>query len=245
MHAIQKRLKSNPDAIHLDHGQIFIGFSDATCLGLWLHAQRLTNPASRVNFLHGPMYYATETAKASGVSLGSGTSLNDITAILRKPPKTLTYSLKQVNDVPFDVIDLTSILGGNTSLIQRNFHVLLREISWDGVTLFLEDTTEDPKRLLDILRGMFDSGVFDGVKAIFFGNQPLSCGTLEEFFNDFDAYLAVRFEHRVPMFHSTDFGHGVTNSPIPMGTPTTFTREEDGTVTAKISWFTSPSQSVT
>ncbi|HBN22134.1 MAG TPA: hypothetical protein DD412_02710 [Holosporales bacterium] len=87
-----------------------------------------------------------------------------------------------------------------------------------GSILFLEDTSEDVKRLENILYGLFDSGRFDRVQGIFFGNLPLTGGSFEDFMGRFNSYLSTALRLDLPLYYSPDFGHGLKNKPLPMGT---------------------------
>lgn len=193
-----------------------VGFSDFTLLGLYCHN------TFGDHFLHGPMYYGTETKETSGATIGSGTSLKVVTDILKGKIPKLTYMLTPLNDKAKEItIDDSYILGGNLSVIQRNAFGLLADLSFEGSILFLEDTSQDVNRFESILYGLFESGRFTKVQGIFFGNIPLTGGSFEDFIKRFKSFLSTNLYLDLPLYHSVNFGHGLKNNPIPMGTPTT------------------------
>ena len=197
-------------------GQIFVGFSDATLLGLYCQHHLGTH------FLHGPMYYAMETAKVSGANIGSGTSLSSVVEILTGEKTDLHYRLSPLNQAARETEVSGEILGGNLSVLQRNFSGLLKDLPWDHKILFLEDTGDDVKRTEDILYGLFDTGRLNTIQAIFFGRFPLEHGSAEEFMGRLDDFLTRTLGHSIPLYQNPDFGHGTKNNPLPMGTLATF-----------------------
>jgi len=209
--AVTRALKTAP--IEYSTPKILVGFSDFTLLGLYCHS------TFGDHFLHGPMYYATETQEISGVTIGSGTSLKSVTDILKGEVSQLTYMLRPLNDKAREVtLKDSPILGGNLSVIQRNAFGLLKNLSFDGSILFLEDTTEDVKRLENILYGLFDSERFNKLQGILFGNLPVAGGSFEDFISRFNSYLSTDLSLDIPLYYRADFGHGLINHPLPMGT---------------------------
>jgi muramoyltetrapeptide carboxypeptidase LdcA involved in peptidoglycan recycling len=200
-----------PNLLEIDStSKLFIGFSDATLIGLWWHIQG-------GRYLHGPMYYGSETAEVSGASIGKQTSLQEVIDIIKGNVTEKNYFLTPLNDLANTAEITSSLLGGNLSLIQRNLFGLLNDLDFIGKVLFLEDTTEDVKRAGDILHGMFDSGRFDEITAVVFGDWELKGGAPQEFMQLFDKFLVSRGLN-IPLYQNTCFGHGTSNTPLPMGT---------------------------
>ena len=195
--------------------KLFCGFSDETALGLGLY-NKFNWP-----WLHCQAYYCKETFSISNASVNKEASLYDVVRILKGEISEIKYTLAPLNDSAQNcLLDNSSILGGNLSVIQRNYASTLKNIDWSHKIFFLEDTTEDPKRALDILCGMFDSGSFKDIDAVLFGTFPIGTGKEEEtkaFIEQFNKYLQ-RWGPTVPIYQYNRIGHGIYNDPLPMGT---------------------------
>ncbi|HBN22135.1 MAG TPA: hypothetical protein DD412_02715 [Holosporales bacterium] len=124
--AVVRALKTAP--LESRPPKILVGFSDFTLLGLYCQS------TFGDHFLHAPMYYAAETQETSGATIGSGTSLTEVTDILKGDVSQLTYMLKPLNDKAKETtIEGSHLLGGNLSVIQRNAFGLLRDLSFERV----------------------------------------------------------------------------------------------------------------
>lgn len=214
----------------LKNNKLIIGFSDATVLGLYL----MTKGAI---FIHGPMYYVEETTPITGIKLGSKTSINTVIDLIKKHTHILSYEISLLN---MDSIthSETTVIGGNLSVIQRNLGGLLKDVDFSESLLFLEDTKEDSKRAWDILCGMFDTGRFNDISGILFGDMPLGdeYETETEFLNDFSTHVQAELGRAIPIFKSNQFGHGLENNPIPMGVPAYLQTTSNGKVTLNFNW---------
>ncbi len=178
--------------------KLLIGFSDSTLLGIWF------NKIKGGHFLHGPMYYCTETAEVSGAKIGSHTSLQKVCEIITGTVTEVQYTIHPINQLAYESEIDSSILGGNLSVIQRNLSGLLRNIDWSENILFLEDTPEDVKRLENILYGLFDTGRFSDIKAIIFGSLPIDESCKKEFFSRFDSFNRHGYKRIQTRWKSSD-----------------------------------------
>ena len=75
-----------------------------------------------------------------------------------------------------------------------------------------------------MLEGLFDTGRFDKVKAIIFGNIDLkhkNQNHVKQFIRNLEQYYLSKYLKKpIPIFFTSFFGHGKKNRPMPMGVDT-------------------------
>lgn len=194
--------------------KLLCGYSDITHLGLGFYC------LFGWPYLHAQVYYCKETFSVSKIDTNCEASIKDVTSILEGKTKSVCYKLQPMNPIAKEAtIENSTVCGGNASIIQRNINGLLKEIDWDNKILFIEDTLEYDYRTKDILYGLFDTGRFNKVKGIVFGDMPFNdnCKT-EDFIKDFFNNYLDRYNIKVPIYYYPRIGHGDFNDPLPMGT---------------------------
>jgi muramoyltetrapeptide carboxypeptidase len=186
----------------------FIGFSDITALHLFLNKQW------RWSTIHGPSGYQASLGKISVDSL----------EILKNILLNRDYSLSYDRITPLNRyaenenrMDAT-IIGGNLHLIQASIGTSWHIDTVDKI-LFIEETNERAYRVDRVLEHFKQVGIFDRVKAVFFGDfidkgEPdgrfLLQKTLEEFAK------TCKF----PVLQIRGIGHGQINNPLLFGVKT-------------------------
>lgn len=193
----------DPEAIAA-HPKIFLGYSDATLL---IHF--LVDRCGLACF-HGPL--ATEMG-----SIG---------------PLTERFLLRALCEVrpmgPYPVDDPRWIRAGEAEgpLVGGNLSVLCAtlgtpwEIRTDGRILFLEDCGEKPYRIDRMLVQMRQSGKFDGVAGIVFGEVTTRRGEAPPPDEREAVFEVLREQTRdvgVPVLCGLPAGHGGENLTLPMG----------------------------
>ena len=197
-----------------EHPKPLIGYSDVTALHVAI------NQNSGISTVHGPMIsslkpditeYTLEELleglsgeKAAGeISLPEGEELSVLV-----PGTARGY-----------------IIGGNltviTSLIGTDY-----ELKGDGALLLLEDIDEPPYKIDRMLRQLYDSGLFDRVNGILFGEftgcEDQRGKDLEEVLREY-AELSGK-----PVIMGVPAGHGDNNMYLPLGVEAVMTGEQGG-----------------
>lgn len=192
---------------------------------------------NNIPFFHAPLIGLTkELYSITKSSVNKETSFEQVIDILRGKIPQVVYKWKLLGGV-INSNNITAILGGgNISVLSRcNGTKFKLKVNKD-MFIFLEDTSEDPKRLTDILLGLIDSWDLELVKGIFFGNLPLgSTGQHAESTEQFIIEFAKAYLGNIPVFYSKDFGHGDYNYVLPFNTKAQLTMlNYDGVLTVNV-----------
>lgn len=199
----------------------FIGFSDNTLMGMIL------NHYYGINFIHGVvLMFNMELASYSKIQINYESSITEVLDLFSANNKYISYHLMPMNNFAKSMKDKMkgTFIGGNISVIERNLFGLLKEINFDNKILFLEDNEDSPEKMREMLEGMFDTGRFDKVKAIIFGNIDLkhkNKNNVKQFIRNLEKYYLSKYLKKpIPIFFASFFGHGKENRPMPMGVDT-------------------------
>lgn len=198
---IQAKIKENRTK------KVVIGYSDITALQLYLQKK-----------YQWPTLHATLLTEIINhkVSLHS---VNQLLAFITNHKKSIEISqltLMSQTALPNDFKLEATVVGGNLTLVESSLSTRWQLAAADQF-LFLEDVALPPAALECRLDHLRQAGVFDGVKAVIFGdftqsgNQPLT------------AIVQQRFAQSVafPVFSLTGIGHGYHKTPLPFNTPAT------------------------
>lgn len=114
-----------------------------------------------------------------------------------------------------------SIIGGNLSLIQASIGTQW-QLNGANQFVFIEELKERGYRLDRMLEHLYQATLFNQVKAIIFGDF-LEC--LEPNGSSLAAPILKRFAKRlrIPVIQVDGVGHGLINTPLPLGTKATLT----------------------
>ncbi|MAP24788.1 MAG: hypothetical protein CMM87_04565 [Rickettsiales bacterium] len=212
--------------------KILVGYSDVTALGLFMAHHH------DWYFIHGPMLMPSEELhpirhRLTGSKVNYKASLKPIIKILKKQSEDkLTYTLKPINKVAKkdNVMISGPVVGGNISVLARNINGVLKDISFDNAILFIEDVNEPAIVLREKLEGLFDTGRFNKIKAIIFGDVSLKGGSkredLKTFYKLINTYVQQYIGKNIPIYEQKRFGHGDYNDALPMYQPSKIIREK-------------------
>lgn len=210
-----------------EHLKLIIGFSDTTALHLLLATWGWPS-------LHGPVIgLGEELFPETQVNVNRSTKLSSVFSILKGEVTELehTFSVVHPGSLTLEMPILGSVMGGNLSIVE-NHKGTPTALQGKGRFVFLEDTSEDPKRLSRRLVGLLRTGVFDEAKGIIFGNNPItgfegsSQKTIDEINHFIQNFLLPR-NINIPVVHSPRFGHGEYNDVMPLGTTASLNIHED------------------
>jgi len=185
--------------------KIFIGYSDATNLHLFLN-QKWNWPS-----LHA---ITLKFNKNIDPKVNKEESISSLLTFLKAP--AFSYPLTALNKPAAKSQHLKSkLIGGNLSIITANMGTF-NEIETKDKILLLEDVGETPQRIQRNLLTLKLSGKLDHADALIFGdfthtNQQLSNRVVKAFSNNLS----------VPCFKSNLFGHGNKNKPLLLNYPVT------------------------
>ncbi|MBX9786988.1 MAG: LD-carboxypeptidase [Alphaproteobacteria bacterium] len=199
------------------HPKLIIGFSDITALHLL--AATWGWPS-----LHGSVIgLGEELFKETQVNVNKSTKLSLVFSILKGEIRELehTFNVIHSGSATLETPIFGSVMGGNLSIIE-NHKGTPTALQGKGRFIFLEDTSEDPKRLIRRLIGLVRAGVFDEAKGIIFGNNPIagsadSSQTIDEIKYFIKNFLLPR-NINIPVVYSPRFGHDEYNDVMPLGT---------------------------
>jgi muramoyltetrapeptide carboxypeptidase len=200
-----------------EHPKLIIGFSDTTVLHLL--AATWGWPS-----LHGPVIgLGEELYPVTHSNVNKSTKLSSVFSILKGELRELEHTFSVIHPGPasLETPILGSVMGGNLSIIENN-NGTPTALQGKGHFIFLEDTSEDPKRLSRRLSGLVRAGVFNEAKGIIFGNNPIagfedSSQTINEINRFIQRFLLPR-NINIPVVYSPRFGHGEYNDVMPLGT---------------------------
>lgn len=184
--------------------KLLIGYSDATALHLFterhwgwptLHAPTLIQCAKE------------QVAEASRKKLEQ---------LLFGRTKALSYPLTPLNEAAENAADFHApVTGGNMSLVQTSIGTHWK-VQAKGKILFMEEVDERGYRIDRMLTHMKQSGVFEEVKGLLFGEftgdeekdgKPLAWPVIKRFATGMN----------IPAWHVKGIGHTDTNNPLPLG----------------------------
>ncbi|MDP3371717.1 MAG: LD-carboxypeptidase [Candidatus Paracaedibacteraceae bacterium] len=207
---------------HSGTPKLFIGFSDATAIHLYLNV-----------VLNWPSLHGVVLAYNKDVNpiVNKETSLSGYRDILTGKVRELSYILDPINDLARTIenIDSTSVIGGNASLIQRSIGTSTCPQTIDKI-FFIEDTGEAPTKLYEIITHFRRAGLLNAPKAIMLGSFSI---TREEYVNFLTLFLE-QIDNNIPVYEANYFGHGDSNFPLFFNTPAGI-KLESKRVTLKVS----------
>ena len=216
--------------------KVIVGYSDITALGLFM--------AHHHNwfFIHGPMLMPSEELhpirhRLTGSKVNHKASLKPVMKVLKKQGgNKLSYTLKPINKSAKRGISIISapVVGGNISVLARNINGVLKDVSFDNTILFIEDVNEPAIVLREKLEGLFDTGRFNKIKAIIFGDISLKGGNKKEdlktFYKLINAYVQQYIGKNIPIYEQKRFGHGDYNDVLPMYQPSQIISDKSHTL---------------
>jgi muramoyltetrapeptide carboxypeptidase len=198
--------------------KLFIGFSDITAIHLYINTV-LGWPSLHWGYL--------KEGREKII-------FDEIAALLKGEIKELHYKLTPVNASAKQVkiIDDTYIIGGNASLIQRSIGTDTMPDTKDKI-LFMEDVEEAPTRINELFTHFDRAGLFKKPKAIILGDFISDLDeTDKEGYRILEEMFAKQMDQRsIPVFHSGEFGHILTNKPLFLNTPTKIIQQVSGVPT--------------
>jgi muramoyltetrapeptide carboxypeptidase len=173
--------------------KIFIGFSDITAIHF------LFNQKYKLPTIHGAM------------GIDHKTMIEEIFFVL--DGKEISFNLSKINKPSKEIGKISGeIVGGNLSLICNMIGTSLHP-NLDSKIIFLEDINEKGYQIHRSLMHMKNSGLFEGVKAIIFGDFSNSDDYAEETLRDFsNSHI-----ENIPAFLTSGIGHGQINYPVVIG----------------------------
>jgi len=175
--------------------KILIGFSDITTLHF------LFNQHYGLQTIHGPVITALIEKQASML-------LEIISVLEGKNSKLQLIPLNSKSSGPIE----GKVIGGNLTMICNMIGTELHPKT-NGTILFLEDVNEKGYQIHRHLLHMKNAGLFNGVKAIIFGDFTESDHSKDAAIKDF----YTKYLHQIPVFHAHGIGHGGINHPITIG----------------------------
>ena len=187
--------------------KLLIGFSDITALHLLLH-QEWGWPT-----LHGP------TLACLVKDFLDDTSIASLKKFLFHPkPEIYEENLYPLNEAACQESLLEGcLIGGNHSLVQYSLGTWW-QLNDHHKILFLEDVNEVAYRIDARLQHLDQAGVFQGVKALIFGDfNHYTFSIPEEIFKT--AYVLQTFAEKlsIPVFKMPGYGHTHQNKPLLLG----------------------------
>lgn len=171
-----------------------IGFSDITALHF------LFNQKYKLPTIHGAM----------GVDhIGM---IEEIIEVIGG--KEMHFNLTNINDSAKSLNSVLSgeIIGGNLSLICNMIGTKLHP-DFGGKIVFVEDVNEKGYHVHRFLMHMKNAGLFEGVKAMIFGDFSNSDNHVQETIQQFSSYHIKN----TPTFVTSGIGHGKINYPVVIG----------------------------
>ena len=178
--------------------KLFIGFSDATVLHLYL------NGICKIPSLHAPSICELPYLSKKELSALHKT-------LFDKEEDYITIKgLKSFNNFKANITG--TLIGGNLTLIQTSIGTKWFP-SLNSKILFLEDINEEDYRIDRALHQLYFSGALKGVKALIFGYlDPI---TRSQFENTMESLSDIL---NIPLFYQIPCGHKSPNMPLPLGT---------------------------
>ncbi|MDQ8039077.1 MAG: LD-carboxypeptidase [Rickettsiella sp.] len=187
--------------------KLFIGFSDITALHLFLQQKWYWQT------LHGPS--ANQVAYESIDSACT----NELKKIIFGELKQLTFSLLPLNKITNFSTLIAPITGGTLTLIQTSLGTPW-QIDAKNKILFFEEVNEPAYRIDRMLQHLQQSGLFQQVKAILFGDFTFTAKSSSHAPDHLIQFILKRFAKAqpFPVLNIPGIGHGKTNRSLPLGT---------------------------
>jgi muramoyltetrapeptide carboxypeptidase len=194
-----------------NHSKPIIGFSDITALHIFIQDQW------QWPTIHGPSGYQAIFDKVSQDSLAS------LKEMLFNPTKQLQYGdIKSLNDLAKqDSIIDAPIIGGNLHLIQASIGTGWQMNAKNKIIL-IEEYNERAYRIDRILAQLSQTEIFNGAKAILFGDV-IDKGEPDGRFLIADVLYEFAEQQTLPVLQISNIGHGFVNKPILLGSPARLT----------------------
>lgn len=184
--------------------KLFIGFSDATALHIFLQGQWGWST------IHGPSGYQASLNKVSV------DSINLLKKLIFNEELSPYEQLTPLNSIAMQNAKICApIIGGNLHLIQASLGTSW-QINANDKILFIEEINERAYRIDRALAHLSQAGLFENTKAILFGDfidkgEPdgkfLVMNTIKEFAS----------QCHLPVLQINNIGHGSINNPIILG----------------------------
>lgn len=140
----------------------------------------------------------------------SSESVQELVGLIFEKRNNICLNAEKLNNVEVTKLE-SKVVGGNSALTESGIGTIW-QVNTSGRIFFLEDTNEEPYRIESTLAHMNQSGIFDGVVAVVFG----------DFTETDDVKMNVvlrRFAESAPfpVFRVSGIGHteGV-NHPLPL-----------------------------
>lgn len=188
--------------------KLFIGFSDITCLQIYMHQRWNWSP------IHGPSL--SQVAEGT-ISPESIKTIKDIVfGYIKHMERTNLIPLNKASKKNGVIKSLS--IGGNASLIQCSIGTLW-EIKASGKVLFLEEANERPYRLAERLEHFRQALIFHECAAIILGDfiAPEEHAIEQDLMPNILQNFADKME--IPVFSCSGIGHGKINISFPIGMP--------------------------
>lgn len=187
--------------------KIVIGYSDITALQLYLQ-KKYQWPALQATMLSDIIHHTV-----------SPHSVDQLLAVIRNSKKSIEISqltLLSQGILPQDFTVEATVVGGNLTLVETGLGTCWQLVAADQI-LFLEDVALPPAALERRLDHLQQAGIFEGVKAVIFGDFTQSGNP------SLTAIVQQRFAQSVPfpVFRLRGIGHGYHKTPLPLNTPAT------------------------
>lgn len=184
--------------------KLFMGFSDATALHIFLQQQWGWQT------LHSPGAIQLLPEKIDPKDIET------VKNILQDNKKNLTFNLQPLNKIVPSGIQST-ITGGNLCIVQNSIGTFW-QIDTRNKILFLEEVNERGYQIDRILEHMRQAGLFENIHALLLGDflkgeEPDGTSLVMPVLQRFADTCSF------PVFHCPGIGHGFRNQPLPLGTP--------------------------
>jgi len=202
--------------------KILIGYSDITALHLYF--QYKYNWPS----MHGAMLDAI----ASGAYPPNSETVTALRSLLFNLTTQICEPVLSRIDRNINTPTIEAVVtGGNLTLVETSIGTNWT-VNASGKILFLEDVGEAAYSIERSLDHMKQSGVFDGVLAVVFGDftNPDDVNLMNLVFQRFADDETIT----MPVFKLTGIGHGSANIPLPMNCPGTITVENPNLQTYRL-----------
>lgn len=196
--------------------KVFIGYSDATFLHLFFGrwGWKTIHGAMPIDLARGEISYRNFTAIGEMISTQKGAlSYGNIVGLNR-----LAKSHIPING---------EVIGGNLTLLASSLGTPWELIGTDKI-IFIEDTGVRGYGVDRGLNHLSQSGVLKDARAILFGEFLRG--------DEHVKYAIQRFadEAQLPVFIASNFGHGISNYPLPFGFVSEIRQNSDGEFTLTI-----------
>jgi muramoyltetrapeptide carboxypeptidase len=185
--------------------KILIGYSDITALHLFL------NQKWGWTSIHGPMITSFSDAQFDKKCL------SEIKNLLTSNKDQKEFKLIPLNPLAETLKTKISgdLIGGNLAIVQSLIGTKFQLKAKDNI-VFLEDVNEKGYQIDRMLNHLLMSGDLAKAKAIVLGDFS---GGDESGGENYVAFALTRFAlvQKIPVYRSSEFGHGKTNRPLVCG----------------------------